>query len=156
MAFITRRIKMKYNIITGMPMSEEIEKSRALKNIELQEISLVDKPANQKRFLFFKNEDGDELDKLLSVLESAQFDSESDIVITKAIDVLTSLDADERTAIAKTILAIVQLAGIDIDDDEPIEKIDISSLKWPSFQQQRSVQKKTEVDDKVLWPSLVG
>lgn len=143
------------NMITGMPMREEIEKSRTLRDIELQEISLVDKPASKKKFLFFKSDDGDELDMLLSVLEQGDFDEQSDVAITKALSILTNLEAEARTAIAKTIMAIVQLAGVDIDDETQVQKIDYDSLKWPSFRSQRRVEK-TEVTDETLWPSLVG
>jgi len=127
-----------YNLIDGMnyPDSEtEFEKSRRLRDIELKEVSLVTKAANKKKFLFYKSADGDgdELNSLLSILDSAQFDSESDKSICKAVDVLTNLEDDERTAIAKTIIAIVKLAGVDIDDNTPVQKIDISDLRWPSF-----------------------
>ena len=143
-----------YNMITGMPMREEIEKSRKLIDIELHEVSLVDKPAgSNSKFLFFKNDGDDELNTLLSILESADFDEQSDIAITKAVDVLTSLEVDERTAIAKTIMAIVKLAGVDIDDETQVQKIDYDSLKWPSFRPQRKLAK-AEVSDETLWPSL--
>lgn len=139
------------NMFTGMPMRVE---KRDLESIELQEISLVDKAANKCKFLFFKNEaGGDELDMLLSVLEQGQFDDESDAQICKAVDALTGLETDKRTAIAKTIMAIVKLAGVDIDDETQVRKIDYDSLRWPSFQQQRRVEK-TEVDEEALWPSL--
>ena len=148
-----------FNPLTGLyDNREEISKSRALKNIELNEISLVDRPASKRKFLFFKSDGYDELDKLLSVLEQADFDEQSDVAITKAVDVLTGLEADERTAVAKTILAVVRLAGVDIDDDTEVKKIDYDSLKWPSFRPQLSEIEKTEttVSDDAKWPSLCG
>ena len=145
-----------YNPLTGMydNRKEEISK-RELNDIQLREVSLVDKAANKKKFLFFKS-DGDELDMLLSILDKADFDDDSERAVVLCVDALTSLKADERTAIAKTFMAMLKLADVDIDDGTVLQKIDYDSLRWPSFRSQCQVVAKSEASDKALWPSLVG
>jgi len=140
-----------YNPLTGL-YDNRIEK-RELKDIDLQEISLVSAGANRKKFLFFKSDDGDELDMLLSVLDSADFDSDGDAAITKSLTVLDSLEQGERSAVAETILAVCKLAGVDVEGDEtPMQK---GSLRWPSFRPQRNIAK-AEPTGEELWPSLCG
>ena len=145
------------NILTGMPLREDsscIEK-KVLSEIELAELSLVDRPANKKKFLFAKSENGctiDLLDTIEKFEKSFELTNEENTAVETAIAALNKLDSDEQDAIAKVILLLGQ-----IELTEPAVKKSDDNALWPSFKQRHKVEKAgIEVDEDTFWPSIVS
>ena len=140
-----------FNPLTGM-YDNRIEKSRRLTDIELAEISLVNKAANKKKFLFFKSSNEGSCIDLLDILEAIEenysISADESAHIEKALKVLNVLDTEDIESLSNVILLLSKLVE---PDTEVVSK---SDKLWPSFAQRSTVQK-TEPDDKdALWPSL--
>jgi len=101
----------RYNLFTGG--YEPIEKSRKLKDVELEEISFVDEPANNRRFLFTKSADGTSVDSLEQKLEGS------------------GLDEDEQTEFLK-MLSRISSSG-ELIDNLAKTKVRKSADPWPSL-----------------------
>jgi uncharacterized membrane protein YgaE (UPF0421/DUF939 family) len=143
------------NVLTGMPL-KTIAK-RNLADIELEEVSLVNKADNKKKFLFFKSasaaSDGPCLD-LLDIIEQVEknytlSDEENDY-IEKAIKTLSILESEDVDALSNVILLLSELIG-GSEQSKEVQKM--SSDIWPSITE-RPRMKKIDTDDKTKWPSL--
>lgn len=140
------------NMITGMPMGEEIQK-RELTDIELREVSLVDKPASRRKFIFFKSSDDgaciDLLDTIEAIEENYTLSAEESGYIEKTLRTLNVLDSEDVEALSNVILLLSKLV-----ESEDVQVSKACDLKWPSFRPQHSTVQKTEASDDALWPSL--
>jgi len=99
------------NMITGTLMP--VHKSRKLKDIDINEISFVNEPANKRRFLFAKSADGTCVDDLQRKLE------ESD------------LTEDEQITFLKMLSRIS--GGGEFIDSLEVQTVKKSTDKWPSL-----------------------
>jgi hypothetical protein len=128
----------KYNLSAGR---HEIEKTRSLRNININEISLVNKPANKRLFLFFKSGDNKMYDDALDLLDaieqienSFELSKDENKRIETCIKALNKLDSNEVGAISGVLLLLSELTIKSIPEEK--EKPDVEksvSPMWPSF-----------------------
>jgi len=150
-------------------MWDSITKARSLKDIDTTEISLVDKPANKRKFLFFKNQSGDNkmfndndtlnlLDTLEAVEAKYVLSETEQTNITKAIQTLSVIPSEDVEALSSVILLLSTLI-----EAEPKEKVakSFTSL-WPTLTGEMlpitkagaGVNVHAEADGTRKWPSL--
>jgi len=147
-----------YNPLTGLyDNREKIQKSRSLAEIELAEISLVNKAANKQKFLFFKSsEDGsciDLLNTLEAIDENYTLSAQEDEHIEKALKTLNTLESEDVEALSNVILLLSKLIDSD-QQDTAVSKA--SNALWPSFSASSRRVQKTEVNSDSIWPSLAA
>lgn len=82
------------------------KKKKTLKDIKLNEISLVDKPANGVPFLIVKSESGEQLSSLEELLSVEEFNETEIEKVEAALQQLSFLDDDSSDAIGNLILAV--------------------------------------------------
>ncbi len=99
---------------------------RQLKEIETTEVSVVDKAANKKKFLFYKKEGEpmNHVELLFDMLEKNNLLEEDEVEIAKsALEVLNGLDDNAIDAVADLLQVVTQ--------NDAIQK-SVKTL-WPSF-----------------------
>ena len=152
------------NMFTGLAMEkDDDDEARSLKDIVLKEISLVNKPANKRKFLFHKSSsDGGCLDLVATVEslhESFDLGDGEQTAIEKGLRVLTELSSDDQNAMADICLLLGKAFGavgevpVSQDDDD-----DTGGGLWDSIttaNQREHHTQKSEANDDALWPSLM-
>jgi len=142
-------------------MWDSITKARNLKDIETKEVSLVDKAANKKRFLFFKSsEEGDCLD-LLAILENIDehytLSDAEEVHIEKVLKTLAVLEAEDVESLSNVILLLSKLIATE-PESTPVSKQITDN--WPSLSSLLSISKAAAgvgvvaEDNDSKWPSL--
>lgn len=147
-----------HNSFTGQFYeSDRIEKSRTLAAIDVDEISLVNKAANKKKFLFFKSSEEGSCIDLLNTLEAVEdnysLSEEENVHIEKALKVLNTIESEDVEALSNVILLLSKLIDSD-QQDTAVSKA--SNALWPSFSASSRRVQKNEVTDETIWPSLTG
>jgi hypothetical protein len=122
-------------------ISGDTIRKRKLKEIEVKEVSLVDEPANLRRFLFFKGDSAMNMDKALKRLLTEWFDDDVEFDFAKiklSAAVVTSL---------KEALPVLNKYRTDLPNDlkQVLDdlvglKIQKSGLKWPSLFQKSGAE----------------
>lgn len=152
----------------GKTKTETETKHGKLKDIALNEISMVDSPANKQPFLFFKNKKN----SLQEVLEAEEFDQQELEEVQEICKQLQEISTKEADAIAILVLAsttdtpavIVKNDSIclsaDLQDDNEVECLDralevISKLGSDSLGAVCQLVKLGE-SGTIEWPSLTG
>lgn len=101
-------------------MSAKKAKAR-LEDLDVREVSVVDKPANKKRFLIVKNQDGKEIVLLTEADEMARTAIAAD---SKQLHGLVSIDKDDSSL-------LLDLLGADEEPEEkPVEKQEGKVAEW--------------------------
>lgn len=149
------------------------KKAKKLKDINLNEISFVDKPANKQDFVFFKSQQKADWLEVVAAADIQEFELSS-IEVTEVEDAFVhfeKLSESERDAISTLVLGSggkIPAVSVDKDDtitigtdDEDEEKIlsdalkTIGDLSSDQLSAVRVLLKMGSVAE-LLWPSLSG